>query len=167
MLTLAAVNTDAALHAAWRSGDPRAAIEVVVRYRKRLCGLGRRLGLSHAQAEELAQEVLLAAPGSTFEARAGVTYWDWLAVIARRTARRMLEVQRELPIRRYTTPWSGVCRIRLLEAVDQMPRSHRDVFARLITGYTVAEIADQLGIAAAAVYMRICRGRKWLRAHGF
>jgi RNA polymerase sigma factor (sigma-70 family) len=159
---------DATLHAAWRTGDPRAAAELIVRYRPRLCAFGERLGLTPAQAEDLAQEVLLDAPSAEFEPRPGASYWSWLACIARRKAARMREKARlGLAPRRHTTPWSGECRRRLLESIESMVPNQRDVFAQIVRGCDVEEIAEDLGVEPGAIYMRIHRGRKWLRARGY
>lgn len=158
---------DAELHAAWQAGDHRAAVLLVRRYQERLFRLGRRTGLCEADAEELAQEVLMAAPYSKFEAREGATYWSWLAAIAKRKAARMLE-RREgeaLP-RRCTTPWTGAVRQRLLEAIEDMAATQRDVFVRMSLGFDRQEIAEELGVQSAVVGMRIHRGRQWLRDRG-
>jgi RNA polymerase sigma factor (sigma-70 family) len=158
----------AVLHAAWRAGDRHAAAELIVRYRPRLRAFGRRLDLPAEQAEDFAHEVLLEAHRSKFEARAGATYWAWLAVIGRRTANRMRrEWKQELPVRRQTSPWGGACRRQLLELIEEMPEHLHEVFAWLVVGYDSGEIGRKLGIAPGTVRMRIHRGRKWLRARGY
>lgn len=158
---------DADLHAAWQAGDRDAAITLVLRYRERICGLGQRLGLSADEAEDLAHHVLLEAYRSPFEARAGATYFGWLARIARRHAARRLEEKRrrpELGYRRPTTPRTNVWRSQLAEQIQAMPETQAKIFARLAVGCTPSEISRELGIPASTVRTHIHRGRLWLRA---
>jgi DNA-directed RNA polymerase specialized sigma24 family protein len=161
--------TDAELHEAWRSGDGRAAANLVIRYRSRLRLLGeQQLGLSSVDADDLAQQVLMEAPRSRFEPReSGGSYFGWLAVIARRKASRMFTPSAgECPVRRLTTPWTGTWRSHMIESIDAMPETMGDVFLRRVAGYTVHEIAEQLELPHATVRMRIHRGRTWLRDRG-
>lgn len=158
---------DAELHAAWRAGDRKAAADLVARYRPQLRALGQHLGLSRVDADDLAQQVLLEAPRSTFEAREGSTYFNWLSTIARRKAARMVSYgTEETPVRRLTTPWTGAWRSQVLESVDAMPEPVQEVFWRLIAGYTAQEIASELRLPSTTVRMRILRGRQWLRDRG-
>lgn len=158
---------DAKLHAAWRQRDPKAAADLIARYRPRLVALGKQLGLSRIDAEDLAQQVLLDAPHSAFEAREGATYFDWLSVLARRKASKRLEqVGGESPVRRLTTPRTGLWRSEVLESIEAMSEPIRDVFFRLAAGYSGAEIAAELGIPQTTVRMRIHRGRAWLKDRG-
>lgn len=139
----------------------------MARYWPRLLGFGESLGLTRADAHDLAQEVLISAPRSKFVAIEGASYWSWLARLARRRAARMRSRARcSTSPRRRTTPWGGTCRRLLLESVEQMPPTNREVIARLVLGYDTNEIAAELGLEPSAVLMRVHRGRKWLRARG-
>ena len=161
------VRHDAALHIAWSGGDLQAGSTIISAYKKRIYGLGVKLGLSSALAEELSQEVLLQAATSTYEPRPGCSYWDWLSAIARNLRRRVRERDDFLDVRRITSPWSGFCRLELLELIEEMPAGQREVFRWLLVGLNSVEIAEKLGIDDVAVRMRIHRGRKWLRAQGY
>lgn len=159
---------DAQLHGAWRAGDRRAAATLIGTYHSRLRSLGQRLGLSLADAEDLAQQVLLEAYRANYESRPGVTYFHWLSAIARRQSFQIVARRREageLPLRRPTSPWTGTWRGRLVARIEGMPEHLHDVFVRLLAGYTPAEIADELDLTASALRMRIYRGRLWLRAN--
>ena len=167
MTGLTSTCREAELHAAWRSGDVQAATELIVRYRPRLQTLGKRLGLPSPDTDDFAHDVLLEAHRSSFAPRPGASYWSWLAAIGRRQAPKMRQrSERILLPRRRTSPWSAECRRRLLLSIIDMPAGHSQVFVRLLHGYDPGEIADELGISRAATYMRISRGRRWLRARG-
>jgi RNA polymerase sigma factor (sigma-70 family) len=158
---------DAKLHAAWRRRDPNAAADLVVRYRPRLIDFGEQLGLSRVDAEDLAHQVLLEAPSSPFEAREGATYFDWLSVIALRKASKVIaRATGESPVRRQTTPRTGLWRNEVLESIEEMPEPLREVFLRLAAGYSGTEIASELRLLQSTVRVRIHRGRKWLRDRG-
>ena len=158
---------DAELHAAWHRGDLAAAAELVVRYRPLLRTVGEQLGLSWVDAEDLAQQVLVDAPRSSFEPREGASYLDWLSVIARRKAAKLFtHATTASSVRRMTTPRTGLWRSEVLESITEMSEPIREVFLRLAAGYNGAEIAAELGIPQTTVRMRIHRGRQWLKDRG-
>jgi len=56
---------------------------------------------------------------------------------------------------------------RLRSRLERMPEKQRAVFALIVEGLPVPEIAARLELSEPAVWSRIRRGRDYLRSHGW
>ncbi len=157
---------DAELHRAWQDGSRQAGAALYGRYCERLTRLGRKLGLNGSDAQDFAHEALVEAMRASYEDRGRTSYWSWLSRIA---CRKAAAIPFERPDadywpRRVPTPRGALSQQRLLDAIARMPEHQRVVFEHILYGLTPAEIAKTLAVDRSVVYMRVHRGRQWLRA---
>lgn len=179
-----AVPTDEALVASTKTaqeGDLRAFTELVRRHQTRVMANCRYLSGSDADAEDLAQEVMVKAYFGLprFEARARFTTWLYRIKVNHclnfneaRARRRHLEADVPLiaPEAGRVAP-VGVKRLVAQEVgegvrtvLDGMPESLRiPLILRDADGWSYQEIADTLVIGLSAVKMRISRARRLFR----
>jgi RNA polymerase sigma-70 factor (ECF subfamily) len=141
---------------------------------RRLVGLCAVL-VGPAAADDLAQDTLVAALRSGREPAAPEALHGWLAGVARNVARRHWRARtRELPVAFAPGEVAagpdaaddvGERRVLLAHrALGRLPGPGRSLLtARLVDGRATSEIADQLGLSASAVSMRLTRARAALR----
>ena len=155
------------------------ALELLVRsYGQAIGRLCRAMVGEPAEAEELTQEVLLAAHEAmpTFAARSTVR--TWLYAIARRGCSRHLRLKRrraELlgsrppqapadppdPLHQVIARRDG---LRLRQAIDELGAGERDVLLlRFCAGLSFREVAEACGIREEAARQRACSALRRLR----
>ena len=126
-----------------------------------------------ADAEDVAQTVLLAALENIDSCRQPERFDAWLFSIARNRSRRALQRRRwrdvpssepgEVPDR--SVAGDGAERQVLLRALATLPSRQREVvLLHDLEGYTHAEIADALTITEEASRQHLFRARKQMRA---
>lgn len=165
-----AVQPDAALVTRLRDGDADALEALFRRYSTELLRLVSGLISTHADAEDIVQDVFvglrLALRG--YEERG--TFRAWLRGVTVRSAlaaRRRTGARRETPLD--DTLAAAVAHdpstpIALHDAVARLPESLRDVFVlKMIEGYSHAETGTLLGISASASEVRLFRAVRRLR----
>lgn len=155
-----------------QAGDPEAFSELARRYGRSvyaiaLAHVGRR-----ADAEDVAQTVLLAALEHIHACRQPERFDAWLLAIARNRARRAL-VRRRLrdvlgrppeDVRDRADPGDPVDRARLLRALATLRSRLREVvLLHDLEGYTHGEIARALEITEEASRQHLSRARKQIR----
>jgi len=155
-----------------QAGDPEAFSELVRRhgrgvYAIALAHLGRR-----ADAEDVAQSVLLAALERIHTCRQPERFDAWLLAIARNRARRAL-VRRRLrdvlvrppeDVRDRSDPVDPAHRGRLLRALATLRARMREVvLLHDLEGYTHGEIARALDITEEASRQHLSRARNQIR----
>lgn len=128
-------------------------------------------------AEEAAQDAMLAIAGNLAGFRGTGSFPGWVSTIAanaarstyRRLKQRSDQAVEELPERpdpRTTSVIAG-SRIDLLEALDQLERDHpelaRSFVLRDLAALSYAEIAEQEGAPLGTVQARIHRARRYLQ----
>lgn len=126
-----------------------------------------------ADAEDVAQSVLLAALEHLDACREPERFDAWIFSIARNRARRALVRRRlrdvlagpaEEPVDPSEPP-DGAARRRLLRALATLPARQREVvLLHDLEGYTHAEIAGALSITEQASRQHLSRARKQMRA---
>ncbi len=119
------------------------------------------------EAEDLVQDVFLAALRTLHTLRDSSTFGSWLATIARNRAidfRRRSPHTEELPddLARTSPPRAEAAEI--LAIVRTLPEAYRDTLVlRLVEGMTGPEIAERTGLTPASVRVNLHRGLKQLR----
>ncbi len=120
-----------------------------------------------AEADDLMQDVFLAALEKLGGLRDGQAFGPWLAVIAKNRAVDFHRARRpvvELPedLGRPDAERSEAERV--LRAIRALPEAYREPLAlRLIEGMSGPEIAKQVGLKPESVRVNLCRGMKLLR----
>ncbi len=174
--------SDAALMQRLARGDARALAPLHQRYGQRVTSLLLRVGpgMSLEQAEDLSQEVFLTlletAPRYVEQDRLR----SWLFGIAvrkarawhrRRWVRRRLRLERapDLALSTAAPPGAAPDRLEVHEQVDRalrgLPRGQREALVlHAVEGLSGEEIAAILGISVSAVWVRLHRARKGMRA---
>lgn len=158
-------------HEAWR--------QFVALYQPLIQRLALQMGLQHADAQEVAQEVLVAVAGAIerFEPDAArASFRTWLSRIARNVALNvlkswgrgargsggsaMLEVLHALPAQDLSSRWfdDELRRERFRWAVEQIRTEFRDstwsaFWNTCVEGMDVSSAATQLGMSRGAVYV--------------
>lgn len=175
------MHTEAELLAAARGGDRAAAeallaphVPAVLRFTRRMCG-------DPADAEDVAQDALLAAVRGigTFRGDGAVT--TWLYTVARRACARKRRRERSRPAADDQDASGEVdpaspapdalasdheLRAALELAIRQLPLSLRPVLVlRDVEGLPASEVASALGLTEATVKTRLHRARAAVRAH--
>src|SRR5262245_46934188 len=184
------IDRDALLVAALRRRDPRAPEDFVATYGDRACRLATRITYSAQDAEEAVQDALLLAIRKIDSFRGESAFGSWFYRIVanaayqrcRRRRGRVADVSLDHPLpaldehgRHSTagTDWSMTVddaarqtelRIVLGTAIADLPADYRVVeLLRDVDGLSHREIAETLGLTAAAVRMRVHRARLFLR----
>ena len=171
---------DAVLLAAVRAGDHRAVAQLHARYAPALEAFVRRRALDPTQAQEIVQEVFLAAwrdAGRFDPARGSVA--AWLFALARnKTIDRLRRESVERRHRAEVDPassvaphdvhhaaWMRIRRDRVREAVRALPEPQRAALElAFYGGLTHVEVADRLGIPLGTAKTRIRAGLQRMRA---
>ena len=128
-----------------------------------------------AEAEDLVQEVFLAAHRRLASLREAGSFGSWVLAIARNAAadhhRRRAARPREEPLPEQGLPArpagegrDGELRRRVLDAVRALPDSYREtLLMRLVEGMTGPEIAAATGLTHGSVRVNLHRGLALLR----
>ena len=154
---------DAALIARWQQGDERAARELVDRHASAVARFVSSLG-ARDEADEVVQDTFVRAFGALESFRADSALRTWLFTIARRlvldrrrSARRrgiQLEVTEDDVVTEDNPLESLVAdetQQRLLQAVDRLTRTQKDVFTLRVTeGLSYKDIAEIVGSTEGA-----------------
>jgi RNA polymerase sigma-70 factor (ECF subfamily) len=136
-----------------------------------------RVGGNASAAEDLTQETLLEACRSAHTYRGESSLSTWVCAIARHRIARYYEKERREEVARaglrlVTTDDEphglGIAELEdrdeVIRALGRLPASHRQVLVlKYLDGWSVAEIADQLGRSAVQVQSLLQRARESLR----
>lgn len=163
-----------------RGGDVAAFDQLVERHYDAVYAVARRLSPSPDDAEDVAQEVFLAAWRQLDRFQKRAAFKTWLIAIcirqcaahARRSGGRSTSIE-DLGAREPCAP-SAASPAALLElkeqdgalhhAIHALPRAQREsVVLHYFGGFTCAETAAAMGISAGAVMTHLFRARKTLR----
>jgi RNA polymerase sigma-70 factor (ECF subfamily) len=161
--------TDAQLARQSGQGDAKAFGLLVERYRALLVGYVAGLLGTREDAEELAQEALLKAWQQARTLRDPATVGAWLHRIAHNLAISHVRRPRPVPLvddppGRAGTENDEDRSTAVLAAVGRLSEPHREVVAKKhFGGYTVEQIAGQLGLPSGTVRSRLSRAYGQLR----
>lgn len=170
--------SDAELARSALSGDRAAFGELVERHARQVVALTYGMVNDREKARDLAQEAFLAAFQALGSLREPGRFGAWLAGIARRQciyairrerrAARALEVRKDAPVVVLPDPGGSAARSdeesRVLDALSRIGRRYREVLVlRHLEGRSYGDIAEALGLSAAAVEKRLTRARSMLR----
>lgn len=157
------------LVAAAQSGDERAFERLYDRFARMVHGI-LLARVPHAHADDLLQEVFLAAWQRLDTLRDAAAFGGWLATITRNRA---MDFQRQAtddqPLddeaaAHEASPTAGIEAARALAAIRSLPDAYRETLVlRLVEGLTGPEIADRTGLTPASVRVNLHRGMKLLR----
>jgi RNA polymerase sigma-70 factor (ECF subfamily) len=160
------------------SGDRAAFGQLVERHARQVAALAYAMVGEREKARDLAQEAFLEAFQALGSLREPARFGAWLAGIARRRciyairrerrAAKALAARAEAPPAERPGPVVVLDRLdeesRLLAALGRMKRRYREVLVlRHLEGRSYAQIAEVLGLSAAAVEKRLTRARGMLR----
>jgi RNA polymerase sigma-70 factor, ECF subfamily len=167
MVTTRVLREDDALHSRIADWDWSA-------IRRHCYGEARRLGRTHAEAEDIAQEALLRAWKKRASCRSPERPWAWVQEITRNEAHRLFSrrsMTHELPTDRMpeTPAQSGeeavLTRIDVERALEHLSPADREmVRLRYQEDLTNPSIAVALGLSVANVKVRLHRLRPKLQA---
>ena len=123
-----------------------------------------------ADAEDLVQDVFMAAMKRLGELRTAAAFRGWLGAIARRRAidyfrdgRRRAEFSFGTEQESHAAAGADQALV-TLDLVRRLPEAYREtLIMRLVEGMTGPEIARQTGLTADSVRVNLCRGMKMLR----
>lgn len=161
--------TTAGLVAAARRGDGGAFDRLYRRFVPVVHGI--LLGLvAHADVEDVAQRVFVAAFGRLADLREDAAFPGWIARMARRAgvdARRRNVAVTGLEIDAVATHASHEDRVdavRALQAIRSLPEAYREpLLLRLVEGLSGPEIAEVTGMTPGSVRVNLHRGMALLR----
>ena len=162
----AARDEDGLIRAA-AAGDRQAFGELYVRYARMVHGI-LLTRVSPAEAEDLVQEVFLAAMKQLRGLRDAAAFRGWLAAIARNRAmdhhRRSRDTE-SLGVHEVAASREAAHDAFLvLDQIRRLPEAYREtLILRLVEGMTGPEIAAQTGLTPESVRVNLCRGMKLLR----
>lgn len=165
-----ATGVDDALVRAAQGGD-RSAFAELYRLHGRLV---HGILLAHAprqEADDLVQDVFLAALSRMHTLREPGAFVKWIAAIARnrarmlhRGSRRLVALPDDIPDPAAAPP-AGELRVEdVLAAIQRLPEAYREpLVLRLVEGMSGAEIAERTGLTPGSVRVNLHRGMKQLR----
>ena len=168
---------DEVLIAAARSGDERAFVQLVERYKAAVFSVIVAIIRDFAGAQDLAQEVFLRAWFGLGDLKNGTSFPGWLQTIARNRARSYLAWRQRQPPREELPldladaadlPDLAVEKAErrrlVLAALDALPEGSRQILLlHYIEELNTPKIAQQLGITEAAVRQRLHRARQQMQ----
>jgi RNA polymerase sigma-70 factor (ECF subfamily) len=148
-------------------GDRRAFGELYVRHARLVHGI-LLARVPPAEAEDLAQDVFVAALERLDGLRSAAAFRGWLIAIARNRAADYF---------RGTSPRAGLASVErrassgpnveaflILDMIRSLPEAYREtLILRLVEGMTGPEIARETGLTPESVRVNLCRGMKMLR----
>jgi RNA polymerase sigma-70 factor (ECF subfamily) len=159
---------DARLVRKARGGDESAFAALYARYARVIHGI-LLARVPPADAEDLVQDVFLAAWQRLDSLRDPAAFGGWLAMITRNRAsdlrRRRVEVV-ELPqhLAGHDATAERTEALAALDAIRELPEAYRETLVlRLVEGMTGPEIAERTGLTPASVRVNLHRGMKLLR----
>jgi RNA polymerase sigma-70 factor (ECF subfamily) len=166
MLAPEEVSGDDALIRAAAGGNREAFGTLYVRYARMVHGI-LLARVPPGDAEDLVQDVFMAALRRLHELRTPAAFRGWLAAIARHRAVDYFRDNRE----RQRLGESADCgrgpgdaAFAILDAIRGLPEAYREtLILRLVEGMTGPEIARQTGLTPDSVRVNLCRGMKLLR----
>jgi RNA polymerase sigma-70 factor (ECF subfamily) len=155
---------DVELIARWKSGDERAAAELVSRHSRALARFAMSSGMLAADVDEVVQDTFVRAFGAIDGFRGDSSFRTWLFTIERRLlldrARVAKRRAREAEVREedsatefdaLDTVVADETQRRVLEAVDRLSPTQRQVFTLRVTeGLSYKEIAEVAGTTEGA-----------------
>jgi RNA polymerase sigma-70 factor (ECF subfamily) len=119
------------------------------------------------EAEDLMQDVFLAAMSRLSQLRDSSSFSSWICTIARNRAHDFHRGQstvdeiREDHLQSRPAPPEAIL---ALEAIRSLPEAYREtLLLRLVEGMTGPEIAQRTGLTHESVRVNLCRGMKMLR----
>jgi len=173
-----AAATDAALIAAWQSGDEQAAAELVRRHARPLARFLAGAGAPSADLDDLVQDTLVRAFRAVGKFRGQCQFRTWLLTIGgnvlkdagRRSARtRIVPLEEELQAGGgdpHEDAVAGETEARLAEGLRLLPRLQREVFLlRAQQGMPYDDIAGALGTTPGAARVHYHHAVRRLREH--
>jgi len=172
-----------------KAGDYEAFDELVSRHERRLYALSLGIVRDQADAEDVVQSTFLSALEHLDGFREEAAFGTWVSRIATHAALKIIRKRRGLetvpyqeepgddeqdtPHPEYIADWRGdpaeiterhELRKLLDEAIASLPENYRLVFVlRDVSGLSVAETAQELGLTEANVKVRLMRARLALR----
>jgi RNA polymerase sigma-70 factor (ECF subfamily) len=152
------------------SGNRAAFGELYVRYARMVHGI-LLVRVPPGDAEDLVQEVFLAAMRQLGGLRSTAAFRGWLGSIARNRAidyfrhRKQNEPLEEADGHAGCATPAAVDAGEVLHLIRSLPEAYREtLILRLVEGLTGPEIARQTGLTPESVRVNLCRGMKMLRA---
>jgi RNA polymerase sigma-70 factor (ECF subfamily) len=148
-------------------GDRGAFGELYVRYARMVHGI-LLARVPPGEAEDLTQEVFLAAMKQLRGLRTAAAFRGWLGTIARNRAMDHYRRARETTSLEALNPAAprGAAQdaFLVLDQIRSLPEAYREtLILRLVEGMTGPEIAAQTGLTHESVRVNLCRGMKMLR----
>lgn len=152
-------------------GDKRAFAQLWERYAPTVNSILRTM-VRESDADDLTQEVAVAALRALPDLEKPQSFPAWLATIARNMGRDALRLQREsndAPIAAaqdiVAVPSGDTTEAdEIIAQIRNLPECHREpLMLRLLLGLTGPEIAEQIGMTEGSVRVNLCRGMKLLR----
>jgi RNA polymerase sigma-70 factor (ECF subfamily) len=157
---------DAALVNAARGGDREAFGQLYERFVRMVHGI-LLARVPRGDAEDLVQDVFLAALRQLHALRDAAAFPGWLAMIARNRAsdhHRRAKETTELPEDLASRGAPETEALAVLAVIKTLPEAYREtLILRLVEGMTGDEIAARAGLTPASVRVNLHRGMKQLR----
>jgi RNA polymerase sigma-70 factor (ECF subfamily) len=161
------VHEDDDLVRAAAEGDRRAFGELYVRHARMVHGI-LLARVPPGEAEDLAQDVFVAALERLGGLRSAAAFRGWLIAIARHRA---IDYFREAgprepleSVERRLADSPNIEAFMILDRIRSLPAAYREtLILRLVEGLTGPEIARQTGLTPESVRVNLCRGMKMLR----
>jgi RNA polymerase sigma-70 factor, ECF subfamily len=161
-------SAEAAWTRAAQAGDRAAFGRLYERYARMVHGILLAY-VPYGEAEDLVQDVFVAAMGRLDGLREAGAVGGWLAAIARNAALESLRRGKRHPmlslVDRFVQREAGkVEAMGVLREIQKLPEAYRETLVlRLVEGMTGPEIAARTGLTAESVRVNLCRGMKMLR----
>ena len=148
-------------------GDRDAFGELYVRYARMVHAI-LLARVPPGDAEDLVQDVFMAAMRQLGGLRTAAAFRGWLGAIARnraidyhRDSRERVPLEDAPPLK---TPGANNDTFLVMAAIRALPEAYREtLIMRLVEGMTGPEIAERTGLTADSVRVNLCRGMKLLR----
>lgn len=151
------------------AGDRTAFGELYVRYARMVHSI-LLVRVPPRDAEDLVQEVFLAAMRRLTELRTAAAFRGWLGAIARHSAidyyrnRKPSEPLAEDSGKRVGDGFAAAQAHLILDSIRRLPEAYQEtLIMRLVEGMTGPEIARHTGLTPESVRVNLCRGMKMLR----
>jgi RNA polymerase sigma-70 factor (ECF subfamily) len=158
-----------------KQGDAAALDALYRRHAARVYTVVRRLTGDDAQADDAAQETWMRAMRALPSFRGQAMFSTWLHRIAvncalygrrRRERNRLRELELPDSLQASGSEARPLLRMRLQEAIDQLPEGMRRVLVlHDVEGYTHEEIGDLLGVASGTCKSQLFKARAKMRTY--
>ncbi len=157
---------EGALIAEAQAGDRAAFGRLHDRYARMIHGIALAY-LPYSEAQDLVQDVFVAALERITTLKATAAFGGWLAAITRNKAMDLIRQRRvtvELPPHIAAKDHQHAAAFAVLDAIRRLPEAYREtLILRLVEGLTGPEIARQTGLTPDSVRVNLHRGMKLLR----